>query len=37
VLGHWPEAPLLNVLVLLAFALTGFLTGLALTRRRLLR
>jgi lipooligosaccharide transport system permease protein len=37
VLGHWPEAPLLNVLVLLAFALTGFLIGLALTRRRLLR
>ncbi len=37
VLGHWPEAPVLNVVVLLAFAVAGFLIGLRLTRRRLLR
>lgn len=37
VLGQWPEAPLTHVLVLLAYAAAGFLAGLALTRRRLLR
>lgn len=37
VLGQWPEAPLLHALVLLAYAAAGFLAGLALTRRRLLR
>jgi lipooligosaccharide transport system permease protein len=37
VLGVWPQAPLLNVVVLLAYAVTGFLIGLRLTRRRLLR
>mgnify|MGYP005836639241 CR=1 FL=1 len=37
VLGYWPQAPLLNVGVLLAFAAAGFLIGLRLTRRRLLR
>lgn len=37
VLGHWPEAPVVNALVLLVFGATGFLAGLRLTRRRLLR
>lgn len=37
VLGQWPEAPLLHVLVLLTYAGAGFFAGLALTRRRLLR
>ncbi|MCU0840421.1 MAG: ABC transporter permease [Thiobacillaceae bacterium] len=37
VLGHWPDAPLLNVLVLLAYAAAGYLAALRLTRRRLLR
>jgi lipooligosaccharide transport system permease protein len=37
VLGEWPQAPWLNVSVLLAFALAGFLIALRLTRRRLLR
>ena len=37
VLGHWPEAPVVNGLVLLVFGASGFLAGLRLTRRRLLR
>lgn len=37
VLGHWPEASIVHVLVLLAYAAAGFLAALTLTRRRLLR
>ncbi len=37
VLGHSPEAPLLNGAVLLGYGLAGFAAALALTRRRLLR
>jgi lipooligosaccharide transport system permease protein len=36
-LGRWPELPLLHALVLLAYGLVGFLLGLHLTRKRLLR
>jgi len=35
-LGRWPEAPLLNVAVLLAYAVGGFAVALALFRRRLM-
>jgi lipooligosaccharide transport system permease protein len=34
-LGRWPEAPLLNVAVLVAYGVGGFLIALALLRRRL--
>jgi len=36
-LGRWPEAVLLHALVLLAYGLAGFMLGLRLTRKRLLR
>jgi lipooligosaccharide transport system permease protein len=36
-LGRWPQAPLLHALVLLGYGLAGFMLGLRLTRRRLLR
>jgi lipooligosaccharide transport system permease protein len=36
-LGHWPDAPLLHVLVLVAYGLAGFLVALRLFRRRLMR
>jgi len=35
-LGRWPEAPLVNLAVLAAYGLAGFLLALALFRRRLL-
>jgi lipooligosaccharide transport system permease protein len=35
-LGRWPEAPLLHLLVLLAYAAAGFLVALRLFRRRLM-
>jgi lipooligosaccharide transport system permease protein len=35
-LGRWPEAPLLNVAVLLAYGVGGFLIALRLFRRRLM-
>jgi lipooligosaccharide transport system permease protein len=34
-LGHWPEAPLVNVAVLCAYGIAGFLIALQLFRRRL--
>jgi lipooligosaccharide transport system permease protein len=34
-LGRWPEAPLVNIAVLLAYGLAGFAIALALFRRRL--
>lgn len=37
VLGHWPQAPLTNALVLLGYAAAGYQAALRLTRRRLLR
>ena len=36
-LGRWPEAVLLHGLVLLGYGLAGFMLGLRLTRKRLLR
>lgn len=36
-LGRWPEMVLPHALVLLGYGLAGFLLGLRLTRRRLLR
>jgi len=36
-LGRWPDAVLLHVLVLLGYGLAGFMLGLRLTRKRLLR
>ena len=35
-LGRWPEAPLLNVAVLLAYGIAGFLLALGMFRRRLM-
>jgi lipooligosaccharide transport system permease protein len=35
-LGRWPEAPLLHVVVLAAYGIAGFLVALRLFRRRLL-
>jgi lipooligosaccharide transport system permease protein len=35
-LGRWPEAPLLNLLVLAAYGIAGYLIALRLFRRRLL-
>lgn len=35
-LGRWPEAPLLNVAVLAAYGLAGFLIAIRMFRRRLL-
>jgi lipooligosaccharide transport system permease protein len=35
-LGRWPEAPLLNIAVLLAYGLAGFAIALRLFRRRLM-
>ena len=35
-LGRWPEAALLHVLVLAAYGVAGFLVALRLFRRRLL-
>ena len=35
-LGRWPEAPLLNIAVLAAYGVVGFLIALRLFRRRLL-
>jgi lipooligosaccharide transport system permease protein len=35
-LGRWPEAPLLNVAVLLAYGVAGFLIALRMFRRRLM-
>ncbi len=35
-LGRWPDAPLLHVAVLLAYAVAGFAIALALFRRRLM-
>ena len=35
-LGRWPEAPLTNVVVLLAYGIGGFAIALALFRRRLM-
>jgi lipooligosaccharide transport system permease protein len=35
-LGRWPEAPLLHLFVLLAYAAAGFLIALRLFRRRLM-
>ena len=34
-LGRWPEAPLLNIAVLLAYGLGGFAIALRLFRKRL--
>jgi len=34
-LGRWPEAPLLNIAVLMAYGLAGFALALAMFRRRL--
>jgi lipooligosaccharide transport system permease protein len=35
-LGHWPQAPLLHIAVLLAYAAAGAYIAIVLTRRRLL-
>jgi lipooligosaccharide transport system permease protein len=35
-LGRWPEAPFLNIAVLLAYGLAGFALALRLFRRRLM-
>ena len=35
-LGRWPEHPVLNVTVLLAYGVGGFLVALTLFRRRLM-
>jgi lipooligosaccharide transport system permease protein len=35
-LGRWPESPLVNVVVLLAYGIGGFAVALALFRRRLM-
>lgn len=36
-LGRWPEAPLLNVAVLAAYGIAGFLLALRMFRRRLMK
>jgi len=36
-LGRWPQAPLLHLLVLLAYGVAGLLIALRLFRRRLMR
>ena len=36
-LGHWPDDPLLHLLVLVAYGVAGFLVALRLFRRRLMR
>jgi lipooligosaccharide transport system permease protein len=37
ILGTWPSAPLLNLVILLAYCLGGFYLATVLTRRRLLK
>jgi len=36
-LGRWPDAPVVHLAALLAYAIAGYAVGTALLRRRLLR